>query len=125
MRTILEVKHLSTRYFTESGQVNAVEDLSLTVRESEVYGIVGESGSGKSVTARSVMGLIESPGRITEGEIWFRDADLSQRVSEFDQSAVDGDLVDLRQVDVRDDISGSFEEFQSDDYSGGTDRRGR
>ncbi|MFB6071776.1 MAG: ABC transporter ATP-binding protein [Halobacterium sp.] len=91
-RDLLRVRGLSTRFFTEEGQVNAVEDVSFTVRDGEVFGIVGESGSGKSVTALSLLDLVESPGRITDGEIWYRNPDLADAYSgEF----VDGDYVDV------------------------------
>ena len=93
---LLDVRDLSTRFFTEEGQVNAVESVSFHVRENEILGIVGESGSGKSVTALSLVDLIESPGRITDGEVWYRDPELA---GEFRGSgAVEGDHVDLRQV---------------------------
>jgi len=62
---LLRVRDLKTRFFTEEGQVNAVEGVSFDVRDNEILGIVGESGSGKSVTALSVIDLIESPGRVT------------------------------------------------------------
>ncbi|WP_353635116.1 ABC transporter ATP-binding protein [Halobacterium sp. NMX12-1] len=89
---LLRVRNLSTRFFTEDGQVNAVEDVSFTVREGEVFGIVGESGSGKSVTALSLLDLVESPGRITDGEIWYRNPEVADTYSgEF----VDGDFVDV------------------------------
>jgi len=93
---LLRVRNLSTRFFTEEGQVNAVEDVSFTVRDGEVFGIVGESGSGKSVTALSVLGLVDSPGRVTAGEIWYRNAELADAVR--DDGDVDGDYVDLRTV---------------------------
>ncbi|WP_117368914.1 ABC transporter ATP-binding protein [Natrarchaeobaculum sulfurireducens] len=95
---ILRVHGLSTRYFTDDGQVNAVSDLDVRIEQGEVFGIVGESGSGKSVTARSIMGLIESPGRITDGEIWYRDANLAEAVRDDQPDAVDGDQVDLQQL---------------------------
>lgn len=80
--TILSVRDLSTRFFTEEGQVNAVEHVSFDVEDGEIFGIVGESGSGKSVTALSVIDLIESPGRVTQGEIWYRNADLAEEFRE-------------------------------------------
>ncbi|SDQ87702.1 ABC transporter ATP-binding protein [Natronobacterium texcoconense] len=95
---ILRINGLSTRFFTEQGQVNAVEDLDLRIERGDVFGIVGESGSGKSVTARSIVDLIESPGQITDGEVWFNDPELAETVRDDQPEAVDGDFVDLRQL---------------------------
>jgi peptide/nickel transport system ATP-binding protein len=95
---VLRVRDLSTRFFTEEGQINAVESVDFSVRDGEVFGIVGESGSGKSVTALSVIDLIESPGRITDGEVWYRDSDLADEMREQNPAAVDGDFVDTRQL---------------------------
>ncbi|ELY95696.1 peptide ABC transporter ATPase [Natrialba hulunbeirensis JCM 10989] len=95
---IIRVEGLSTRFFTEQGQVNAVDDLDFRIERGEVFGIVGESGSGKSVTARSLMDLIESPGRITDGRIWFNDAELADHIAEDNEEAVDGDFVDLLSI---------------------------
>jgi peptide/nickel transport system ATP-binding protein len=94
--TLLAVRDLSTRFFTEEGQVNAVESVSFSVRDNEVLGVVGESGSGKSVTALSLVDLVESPGRITDGEVWYRNADLAEEFRERRPGAVRGDHVDLR-----------------------------
>jgi peptide/nickel transport system ATP-binding protein len=92
-RDLLRVRDLSTRFFTEEGQVNAVDSVDFTVREGEIFGIVGESGSGKSVSALSLFDLVESPGRITNGEIWYRNPDLA---AEFDGGdAVDGEFVNV------------------------------
>ena len=93
---LLKVRDLKTRFFTNEGQVNAVDGISFDLNEGEVLGIVGESGSGKSVTALSLIDLVESPGRVTGGEIWYRDAALAAGVD--DPGAVDGDYVDLRQL---------------------------
>ena len=95
---LLRVRDLTTRFFTEEGQVNAVESVDFTVRGGEVFGIVGESGSGKSVTALSVIDLIESPGRITAGEVWYRDETLAESVREDHPEAVDGAFVDTRRL---------------------------
>jgi peptide/nickel transport system ATP-binding protein len=95
---VLKVRDLRTRFFTEEGQVNAVEGVSFDVREGEVFGIVGESGSGKSVTALSLIDLVDSPGRVTGGEVWYRDAELAGETADSRPGAVDGDYVDLRQV---------------------------
>ena len=94
-RDLLRVRGLSTRFFTEEGQVNAVESVSFDVREDEVLGIVGESGSGKSVTALSVIDLVESPGRVTAGEVWYREPALADEFGAKRPEAVDGEFVDL------------------------------
>ena len=67
-RPLLEVNHLTTRFYTERGGVTAVDDVSFHVDPGETLAIVGESGSGKSVTALSVLRLIPNPpGRIESG----------------------------------------------------------
>jgi peptide/nickel transport system ATP-binding protein len=95
MADLLRVRDLQTRFFTQEGQVNAVDGVSFEVREGEVFGVVGESGSGKSVTALSLIDLVEDPGRVTGGEIWLRDADLAADVRADRPDAVDGSFVDL------------------------------
>ncbi|ODP27820.1 ABC transporter ATP-binding protein [Paenibacillus sp. PK4536] len=70
--SLLHIQHLSTYFDTDEGTVKAVDDISLHVRPGEIVCIVGESGCGKSITALSVMGLIEAPtGRIADGIIDF------------------------------------------------------
>lgn len=70
--SLLHIQHLSTYFDTDEGTVKAVDDISLHVRSGEIVCIVGESGCGKSITALSVMGLIEAPtGRIADGVIDF------------------------------------------------------
>ncbi len=68
-QSTLEVSHLCTSFFTERGEVKAVQDVSMRVCKSQVVGIVGESGCGKSMVARSIMGLIKKPGKIVGGSI--------------------------------------------------------
>ena len=72
----LEVKNLSTHFFTRAGVVRAVEDVSFSVARGKVLGIVGESGSGKTVTGFSIIGLVDPPGRIVSGEILFKGRNL-------------------------------------------------
>ncbi|HEX8736758.1 MAG TPA: ABC transporter ATP-binding protein [Pyrinomonadaceae bacterium] len=68
-KTLLQVENLQTRF----GSLKAVDDVSFEIKEGEVLGIVGESGCGKSVTALSIMRLIEAPGKISGGTVIFRD----------------------------------------------------
>ncbi|UIP01127.1 ABC transporter ATP-binding protein [Halobaculum sp. CBA1158] len=95
---VLRVRNLSTRFFTQEGQVNAVESVDFSVRDGEVFGIVGESGSGKSVTALSLIDLVDSPGRVTSGEVWYRDGDLADEFRDDRPEAVDGEFVDTRRL---------------------------
>jgi peptide/nickel transport system ATP-binding protein len=73
---LLEVSHLKTHFFTERGVVRAVDDVSFQVSEGEILGIVGESGSGKSITSLSLLRLIDKPGKIVSGEVFFEGRDL-------------------------------------------------
>lgn len=77
MKPLLTVKGLKTHFFTDNGTVRSVDDVDFIVNESETVGIVGESGCGKSVTALSLMQLINSSnGKIVEGSIVFQGQDL-------------------------------------------------
>jgi peptide/nickel transport system ATP-binding protein len=73
---LLEVKNLSTSFFTDAGQVRAVRGVSFSLDEGKTLGLVGESGCGKSVTALSVMRLVPFPGRIIGGEVLYREKNL-------------------------------------------------
>ncbi|MDV2582502.1 ABC transporter ATP-binding protein [Alkalibacillus haloalkaliphilus] len=76
---ILELEDLHTHFFTDSGEVPAVDGVSFKVHKGEVVGVVGESGCGKSVTSLSIMQLVPSPpGRIVSGQINFKDENLAQ-----------------------------------------------
>lgn len=74
---ILEINNLKTSFYTHVGEVQAVRGISFKMKKGDVMGIVGESGSGKSVTALSVMKLIDSPGKIKEGSIIFDGKDIT------------------------------------------------
>lgn len=76
MNELLVVKDLSTHFFTDKGIVKAVDNCSFEIREGETLGIVGESGCGKSVTAMSILNLIEKPGKIVSGSILFDSKEL-------------------------------------------------
>ena len=66
---LLEVKNLHTSFFTDAGEVKAVNGVSFNLERGKVLGIVGESGSGKSVTAYSIMQILSDPGKIVSGSI--------------------------------------------------------
>ncbi len=87
--SLLEVSNLNTSFHTQEGVVRAARDVSFTVDRGEVVGIVGESGSGKSVTARSVMNLIDSPGEIESGQVVFEGEDLLSK-SESELESIRG-----------------------------------
>lgn len=75
-KEVLNVKGLKTQFFTSQGIVPAVDGVDIVVHEGEAVGIVGESGCGKSMTAMSIMQLLQHPGKIVEGEILLDGDDL-------------------------------------------------
>lgn len=91
---LLEVNNLKTSFYTQEGTVRASRNVSFDVDRGEVVGIVGESGSGKSVTARSIMKLIESPGRIEGGEVIFDGEDLLEK-PESELESIRGDRIGM------------------------------
>ncbi|MGH7924913.1 MAG: ABC transporter ATP-binding protein [Candidatus Binatus sp.] len=76
MKPLLEVKALRTSFFTEAGEVRAVDGVSFSVAPGKLLGIVGESGSGKSASMLSIMRLLPDSARIVAGEMIFEDQDL-------------------------------------------------
>lgn len=85
---LLEVKNLKTYFFTEDGVVKAVDGVDFYVNPGEILGLVGESGCGKSVTSFSVLQLVDDPGEIVGGEIYFEGNNLL----EMDPK----DIIDMR-----------------------------
>ena len=75
---LLSVQDLHTSFFTDSGEVHAVNGVSFNLDPGEVLGIVGESGSGKSVTAYSSMQILADTGRITQGSILYKGDDITK-----------------------------------------------
>jgi len=98
---LLSVENLTTQFDTGEGVVRAVDGVTFEIREGEILGLVGESGCGKSVTSRSLMSLVPSPGSIVDGRVEFQGEDLLERSEE-----------ELRQVRGQ-DISMIFQEPMS------------
>ncbi len=69
---LLQVKNLHTSFFTDAGEVKAVNGISFNLEPGKTLGIVGESGSGKSVSAYSIMQILAETGRVTEGEVLYK-----------------------------------------------------
>ena len=76
--SLLEVKNLHTYFKTRKGIVKAVNDVSYSLEPGKTIGIVGESGSGKSVSAMSILQLLDGNGYIAEGEVLFEGRDLTK-----------------------------------------------
>ena len=74
---LLEVRNLDAQFVTRAGPVHAVDGVDLHIDQGETLGIIGESGCGKSVTALSIMRLIERPGRVVAGEIIYKGKNLA------------------------------------------------
>ena len=75
---ILSVQNLHTSFHTDKGEVKAVNGVTFNLEKGKILGIVGESGSGKSVTAYSIMRILEKNGRITEGKIHYKGQDIAE-----------------------------------------------
>ncbi len=93
MSALLEVKDLATHFMTRDGVVKAVDGVSFVLEPGKTLAVVGESGSGKSVTALSIMRLIQEPqGRIVSGEILFKGDDI-RKMSDSQVRSVRGDRI--------------------------------
>jgi len=87
-KPLLEVHNLKTYFFTEDGVVKAVDGVDFHVMPGEILGLVGESGCGKSVTSFSVLRLVDDPGEIVEGEVYFEERNMLELSTE--------EMVDMR-----------------------------
>ena len=89
MNNILEIKNLRTSFPTRQGKIFAADDVSLEIPRGKMTALVGESGSGKSVTAMSILRLIQSPGKIESGEIILTDRDgKSEDILKLDETGI-------------------------------------
>lgn len=91
---VLHVEHLCTSFFTQNGEIKAVNDVSISVPRGRIIGIVGESGCGKSMTARSIMRLLRYPGRIVSGSVKLAGKELLE-LSEHEMSTVRGEEIGM------------------------------
>ena len=81
-KSLLEVKDLKTYFFTEDGVVKAVDGVGFKVNQGKTLGLVGESGCGKSVTAFSIMRLLDYPGKTVGGEVIFKGENLLKKTED-------------------------------------------
>lgn len=95
---ILSVKNLKTFFYQDEGIVQAVDGASFDIYAGRTLGIVGESGCGKSVTARSVLRIVERPGRIVDGEIWLRRDRGNGSSQAVDLAQLDEDGREMRDI---------------------------
>ncbi|NES83710.1 MAG: ABC transporter ATP-binding protein [Moorea sp. SIO2B7] len=79
--TVLDIRNLQVQFLTAQKPIVAVGGINFQLKRGQTIGIVGESGSGKSVTSLAIMGLVPTPGKITDGEIWFRASEAKDRVN--------------------------------------------
>ena len=91
---LVDIKNEKLSFFTPAGEVKALNDVSIHLREGEVLGIVGESGSGKSVTAYSLMGLTAYPGKLLGGSLMFNGHQMEQ-ISEKEMRKIRGNEISI------------------------------
>ena len=108
-RTLIEVKNLKTYFPTDEGLVKAVDGVTFDVQEGKTLGIVGESGCGKSVTARSILRIVDRPGRIVEGEILWHGSEEDGSGEQMDLAQLAPNGQQIRQI-RGEDISLVFQE---------------
>ncbi len=112
---LLEVRGLKTHFFTDEGVVKSVDGVDLEVRRGKTLCVVGESGSGKSVTARSILQIVDRPGRIVEGEILLyrrREQNGREEIEEINLAALNPRGQQIRDVRGK-DIAMIFQEPMS------------
>ncbi|MCC6169250.1 MAG: ABC transporter ATP-binding protein [Caldilineaceae bacterium] len=110
---LLEVKDLKTQFFTDDGVVRAVDGVNFELKRGEILCVVGESGCGKSVTARSILQIVDPPGRVAGGEILFHrrngHAGARETTAVVDLAALDPRGREIREIRGK-DIAMIFQE---------------
>jgi len=91
---LLAVENLKTQFFTYGGVVEALDEVSFGIIEGEVFGLVGESGCGKSVTAASILQLVQKPGKVISGRVLLDGDDLLQK-TEKEMNAIRGSRISI------------------------------
>lgn len=91
---LLEIRELKTHFFTKHGEVPAVDGVDIIVPRGAIVGVVGESGCGKSVTAMSIMHLVQHPGRVIDGQILLDGEDLVPKTIK-EMNLIRGDRISM------------------------------
>ncbi|WP_278252102.1 ABC transporter ATP-binding protein [Deferrivibrio essentukiensis] len=91
---LLSVKNLKTHFFSDNGVAKAVDGISFDIPKGKTLCLVGESGSGKSITSLSIMRLIDSPGKIVDGNIFLENIDLLN-LSEKEMKNIRGSKISM------------------------------
>ena len=111
---LVDIQHERLSFFTPAGEVKALNDVSIHLKEGEVLGIVGESGSGKSVTAYSLMGLTAYPGKLIGGELHFNGHEVEKMTEkDFSKMLTQASVVELKQDLVASWLADCSMEFRS------------
>ncbi len=86
--TLIQVKNLCVDFDADGGKVHAVNNISFGIKKASILGIVGESGSGKSVTALSMLKLIQDPGKIVSGQFLFREGNTETDLASLSEKGI-------------------------------------
>ncbi|MCB1513058.1 MAG: ABC transporter ATP-binding protein, partial [Hyphomicrobiaceae bacterium] len=85
---LIEIKNLQTHFFTDEGLVRAVDGVDMEIYRNKTLCVVGESGCGKSITARSILQIVDPPGRVVEGQILYHRRDANGQEEVLDLAAL-------------------------------------
>ncbi len=102
LEPILSVRNLRTHFFADEGITKAVDGVSFDIHAGQTLGVVGESGCGKTVTALSVLRIVERPGRVVGGEILLREIGGDRSASPVDLAALEANGPAMRAIRGRD-----------------------